>query len=632
MPAIVNLADKTACLIKHTPYDELHCHISCLECELEDTSYDLRCALRKVNDLQHAPAPTIPAPTTVEQAAHDFEHACVTSLGGCISSSNVEAGPSRLAPQPAPQPSPSSRGRVQAKPALQVEPVVSKKGKNREPEDIHQAMPEYNIAIVEEENTSVQIYDNTAMVIDTAVQGTLFPEFTGRERLYQVLCLGEGKDSMRKILFLRFNDNLYTYSDDRIGAALANIKQGTPPPLPVRQGSFVIPVTRWDKGMMGPIRLVNTAEDIHRLYARAYEEPEEKAPCIRKAQELITYINLWKKCRLETNEVMDLALKEWRPPTWASQKACQRREALRDKERARREEEALRSQPTGGQPALQQRIEGQPATPLPEMGQRPIVPLRDCLVFNPRGGGGRPSGRKAKGGIPELPREAPSLEAPVIDWVNFINTYQNRYNGSDESSELSKMFPGVLGISEHLDDNEWDISPPTAQQMVWFWELVRLLAAKGRYRALLDWAEVAPLDSSHVPWEGEFTRSATVADVAAYLMANSITPHNADDALIWARRVGNEYITHTVNNGGEQDPNVRAVLDLLRAAVNDPPTLKENCSKEWVEGQARALGISTECIKAYKARPLNEGELPIVKDFATAALLYDLPHYSGVEG
>ncbi|KAI5992519.1 hypothetical protein EDD15DRAFT_2197090 [Pisolithus albus] len=214
------------------------------------------------------------------------------------------------------------------------------------------------------------------------------------------------------------------------------------------------------------------------------------------------------------------------------------------------------------------------------------------------------------------------------------------------------MFPGALGVSERPDDDEWEISPPTAQlvrgfllykrlapvprgsydRMVWFWELVHLLTAKGHYRALLDCAKVAPRDGTRVPWEGEFTRSASMADIAAYLAANGITPHDADDALVWARRAGNKYVTRAVNNGGEQDPNVRAALDLLRVAINDPPVMKENRSKEWVERQARTLGIATERIVAYKARTISNAELPIVRDFCATVVLYDLPDYPGVEG
>ncbi|KIK19859.1 hypothetical protein PISMIDRAFT_13350 [Pisolithus microcarpus 441] len=102
------------------------------------------------------------------------------------------------------------------------------------------------------------------------------------------------------------------------------------------------------------------------------------------------------------------------------------------------------------------------------------------------------------------------------------------------------------------------------------------------------------------------------ADIATYLMANGITPHDADDVLIWARRA--------------------AALNLLRMVVNDPQPLGENHLKEWVEVQAGALRISTECIAAYEAHPFATEELHILQEFATAVLLYDLPHDTGVEG
>ncbi|KAI5998666.1 hypothetical protein EDD15DRAFT_2528080 [Pisolithus albus] len=59
--------------------------------------------------------------------------------------------------------------------------------------------------------------------------------------------------------------------------------------------------------------------------------------------------------------------------------------------------------------------------------------------------------------------------------------------------------------------------------------------------------------------------------------------------------------------------------------------MKENHLKEWVERQARTLGITTECIAAYKARLLSNAELPIARDFCTTVVLYDLPNYPGVE-
>ncbi|KAI6168511.1 hypothetical protein EDD17DRAFT_1821633 [Pisolithus thermaeus] len=436
MPAIVTLTDETTWLIKCTPYDELHCHISHLEQELKDTSYDLHHALCKVDDLCH-----LSAPSMVEQATW-----------GSAYDPSQEAGSSQVDPPPMPAVPPSSslRGRIQANPAPQVELVG--KGKVKVPPVNNQAAPDLGL---EEEITSTAIYDDIPVVIDTAVQGTLFPEFTGYENPYRVLALGQGKDGVRMILFVRVNNNPYAYSNERLGMTLANICQGTPPPVPTRQ-HFASSATKWDRGIMGPIALINTMEDTCNLYAQTYDEPEEQAPCICRVKDLLTYINLWKKCKLETDE-------RWiKGPSSPSVTKCQKILGLLE-------------------PPLF--IKGPPPgvnCSIPEEGVIPLV-------------------EKQEGGIPELPQEAPPLNAPFQNWVKFIQMYQNRYSGSDESSELSRMLPGALGIRS-------------------------------------------------------FSQMATMADVTAYLAANGITPHDANNATIWA---------HRAVMGGDQDPNVQAVVNLL---------------------------------------------------------------------
>ncbi|KAI6018430.1 hypothetical protein EDC04DRAFT_2607757 [Pisolithus marmoratus] len=79
---------------------------------------------------------------------------------------------------------------------------------------------------------------------------------------------------------------------------------------------------------------------------------------------------------------------------------------------------------------------------------------------------------------------------------------------------------------------------------------------KDQYRALLEWAEVAPANGTPVPWEGVFTCLATMADVSTYLAANGIMYHDTDNALKWwAWRAGNEYVAQIISNGGDKDPN-----------------------------------------------------------------------------
>ncbi|KAI6165148.1 hypothetical protein EDD17DRAFT_1754365 [Pisolithus thermaeus] len=97
-----------------------------------------------------------------------------------------------------------------------------------------------------------------------------------------------------------------------------------------------------------------------------------------------------------------------------------------------------------------------------------------------------------------------------------------------------------------------------------------------------------------------------MADVTAYLAANGITPHDADDAIIWACRA--------------------AMVDLLRASIHDPQPPSENQLVEWVNQQGRVLGISPERIVAYEAHMIEAGEVYILQEFTMSVALYDLFH------
>ena len=72
-------------------------------------------------------------------------------------------------------------------------------------------------------------------------------------------------------------------------------------------------------------------------------------------------------------------------------------------------------------------------------------------------------------------------------------------------------------------------------QMVWVQGLVRLLMVPGQYWYLLDWAAAAPLKNGTVAWLGQFNNQATMTDIVAYIAANGVMVHDADDAVVWAR-------------------------------------------------------------------------------------------------
>ncbi|KAI6038730.1 hypothetical protein EDC04DRAFT_2603657 [Pisolithus marmoratus] len=280
--------------------------------------------------------------------------------------------------------------------------------------------------------------------------------------------------------------------------------------------------------------------------------------------------------KLEMNEVMDLALKEWRPPVWASQKIAD----------APPVPSALAAEEPRPTVLLTHHIVAQLSggSP-PSQYQRPLESSRSQ-------GGAHPSGKKARGAVPELPYGAPSTFASVNDWVKFIHQYQNQSDNFDKSSKLSRMFPGALGFSLHPDDDEVEVNPPSQQDNVWLCKLIKLLTVK----------------------------------------ANGITYHNADDALKWAWRVGNEYVAQVISNGGDKDPNTKAIIDKMRATLNEPLPVGEHHSLEWIDLQAHVLGVTPESIAPYEAHPIKERDLCVLEEFAKLAALYDLSHHARGEG
>ncbi|KAI5987129.1 hypothetical protein EDC04DRAFT_2614921 [Pisolithus marmoratus] len=209
------------------------------------------------------------------------------------------------------------------------------------------------------------------------------------------------------------------------------------------------------------------------------------------------------------------------------------------------------------------------------------VPETPRIVLTARRG--LPLWKKGKRGCPKLPLGAPSIYAPVDDW--------NQSDDCDKSFELPRMFPRALGSSLCPDNDE----------------------AEGP--SGVCW--VAPANGTPVPWEGEFTCSATLADVTTYLVANGVTYHNANNAL---------------NNGGDKDPNTKVIINQMRATLNELLPMGEHHSLQWIDLQACVLGVLPENIMPYKACPIKERDLFALEEFTKLAALYDLSHQTRGEG
>ena len=124
-------------------------------------------------------------------------------------------------------------------------------------------------------------------------------------------------------------------------------------------------------------------------------------------------------------------------------------------------------------------------------------------------------------------------------------------------------------------------------RMVWVRGLVHLLMVPGRYQYLLDWAAAALLKNGTVAWLGQFNNQATMTDIAAYITANGITVHDADDAVVWAQTAAQEMIIQIEDSGGFTNPSTSTLYEPIRWELSiscSNNTL--NCMKEWYKHEA----------------------------------------------
>ncbi|KAI5984543.1 hypothetical protein EDC04DRAFT_2615698 [Pisolithus marmoratus] len=349
---------------------------------------------------------------------------------------------------------------------------------------------------MEDKITPSDLYADIPMTINKPViQGTMFPNFDRSKFPYRVHSLGQGNDSIRLILFMRINDNLFSYGNEMIRKVISNMNKGGSPSCSNPQmisGSG----NPMGEGHDGPHHPLQHQEEIHKLYTMAYDEPENKAPCVCKAQDLVTYINLWKRCRNGGHL--------FGPP----------KRHIRKERHSKIRREHLEHR--------QERVD--PPDPKLHQGDLPPISIRDLQSHLDHEEGPAPL---------EKGQEGPSL-----------SFHKGLHPFAPQS--MTGMFPGALGFSSCPDDDEVEVKPPSQQDVQGFLLckqlalLVCLLTVKGCYRALLEWDEVTPAIGTPAPWEGGLTHLATMADVTAYLVANGITYHNTNDALKWMRATLNE--------------------------------------------------------------------------------------------
>ena len=170
-----------------------------------------------------------------------------------MSEGQPQAGPSHVTPA-----THSSVGRMQPEPAAAAPPTTTTtslcKGKE------HQTSPVPNRTVLPYKDNQMDDLVQGPNAFDL-VQGTLFPELLGQEP--QVVILGD--DSNTKgvcTLFARMGNYVYVYQGEAISNTIISYNNGRVLSTPTRQLPNV--TIRFEGGIMGPIRLYNSAEEIDR--------------------------------------------------------------------------------------------------------------------------------------------------------------------------------------------------------------------------------------------------------------------------------------------------------------------------------------------------------------------------------
>jgi len=165
-------------------------------------------------------------------------------------------------------------------------------------------------------------------------------------------------------------------------------------------------------------------------------------------------------------------------------------------------------------------------------------------------GSSKAKGKTKPRGKDDFPADVPSLDASVEDWIKYIHHWHQHNDGA------LRAFPGVIRCTGCIDDSEDEAPEPLARnvrgllfveqlmpqmgwnvgQVGWCRSMARLLGVAGRYCSIIEWVGLSPAVGQMAEWVGSCESSAyTLTRVAAYLAANGVTYHDADNAWAWGQ-------------------------------------------------------------------------------------------------
>ena len=461
--AVDGLANRTAVFCGREPPQDLYAQVDRLCHQCNDLAHDLAAVREEIACLSQG---NLPHPTTTHNEACQLEKARLASMGMPMSEGQPQAGPSCVTPATR-----SSMGRVQAEPAAAAPPTTTSTSSRKGKECQTSPAPTRTVLLYEDNQMDNLVQGPNAFDL---VQGTLFPELSGQEP--QVVILGDDSDAKGvHTLFAHMGNYIYAYQGEAISNAIISYNNGHVLLTPTRR---LLNVTiHFERGIMGPVHLYNSAEEICAIFKAAHLKKEGRAPSYHQASDLITFLHLWRKHKsLEVSDLMKVTMKQWRLPIWASEKAKKKKEHLCDeKQRAIAAETVVPPPPVIIQ-ALQEHITSQPMSPsgnsnstpgndspanlLARIDEQPAPPLPKAEESSSHSRGPIVLNLKAH----VLPHGAPSFDDPIDKWINFIEKCQavcplNSHGG------LCKMFLGTVGCNIYPDNEDSDLNPPSRRQV-----------------------------------------------------------------------------------------------------------------------------------------------------------------------
>jgi len=157
----------------------------------------------------------------------------------------------------------------------------------------------------------------------------------------------------------------------------------------------------------------------------------------------------------------------------------------------------------------------------------------------------------------------------------------------------------------------------------WRRSMARLLGVAGRYCSIIEWAGLSPAIGQMAEWVGSREPSAyTLTRVAAYLAANGVTYHDADDAWAWGQTHLQELRGRYL---GDDNPELDTIHNEVEANARHASGEAVSHSHEQILALAVSRGVEPHLIPPLASSGECEANSDWQDQMVDAHALYMIP-------